>query len=217
MKKIGVVLSGCGVKDGSEIHESVLTLLALTQIGARYQCLAPNIEQTQVVNHFTGQVVPEKRSVLVEAARIARGDILDLAKADPADFDGAIFPGGFGAALNLCDFAKQGENCQVNPDVLAFAKGMLAKKKPLGFICIAPAMIPKIAGRGVTLTIGNDRETAKKIEAMGGKHVNCAVTACITDDVVRIVTTPAYMLAQNIGEAFIGIEKLVQQVLRMCE
>src|SRR3990167_8193077 len=111
MKKIGVILSGCGVKDGSEIHESVLTLLALTQAGARYQCLAPNIEQTQVVNHLTGQVVPEKRNVLVEAARIARGDILDLAKANPSEFDAAIFPGGFGAALNLCDFGKQGENC----------------------------------------------------------------------------------------------------------
>lgn len=217
MKKIGVVLSGCGVKDGSEIHESVLTLLALTQAGARYQCLAPNIEQTQVVNHLTGEIVPDKRNVLVEAARIARGDILDLAKANPADFDGAIFPGGFGAALNLCDFAKQGENCQVNSDVLVFARGLLAKKKPLGFICIAPTMIPKIAGKGVSLTIGNDRETAKKIESMGGKHINCVVTACVTDDAARIVSTPAYMLAQNIEEAFIGIEKLVQQVLKMCE
>lgn len=213
MKKVGVVLSGCGVKDGSEIHESVLTLLALTQAGACYQCLAPNIAQTQVINHYTGERMPEKRHVLVEAARIARGDILDLATANPAELDAAIFPGGFGAALNLCDFATQGEACTIEPHVLAFAKAMLAQKKPLGFICIAPAMIPKIVGAGASLTIGNDRETARKIEAMGGKHVSCAVTACVTDTNARIVSTPAYMLAKNIGEAFIGIEKLVRQVL----
>lgn len=213
MKKVGVVLSGCGVKDGSEIHESVLTLLALSQAGAGYQCLAPNIAQTQVINHYTGERMPEKRHVLVEAARIARGDILDLATTNPAELDAAIFPGGFGAALNLCDFATQGETCTIEPHVLTFAKAMFAQRKPLGFICIAPAMIPKIVGAGVSLTIGNDRETAKKIEAMGGKHVPCAVTACVTDTNARIVSTPAYMLAKNIGEAFIGIEKLVRQVL----
>lgn len=216
MKKIGVILSGCGVKDGSEIHESVLALLALTQAGAHYQCLAPNIEQAQVVNHVTGKVVSEKRNVLVEAARIARGEIMDLALADPTQFDAAIFPGGYGAAFNLSDFATKGEHCQINPSVLAFAQGLLKQKKPLGFICIAPAMIPKIAGKGVSLTIGNDPGTAQKIEAMGGKHVQCAVTACVTDGSARIVSTPAYMLARNIAEAFTGIEKLVRQVLALC-
>lgn len=217
MKKIAVVLSGCGVKDGSEIHESVLTLLSLVNAGASYQCMAPNIEQAQVVNHLTGETTKEKRNCLVEAARIARGDVLDIAKADINTLDGAIFPGGFGAALNLCNFAEKGEDCTVESNTLKFAQQMLAAQKPLGFICIAPALIPKIVGKKVKLTIGNDLSTAEKLEAMGALHVNCTVTSCVVDKSMRIVTTPAYMLAKNIGEAAVGIEKCVQEVLGLMQ
>jgi enhancing lycopene biosynthesis protein 2 len=216
MKKVAVVLSGCGVYDGSEIHEAVLTLLHLQKAGARVAFLAPNMPQMHVVNHLTGEVADsEERNVLVESARIARGQITDIAMANPDAFDACIFPGGFGAAKNLCDFAVKGSECEVQPDVLRFARAMAAQEKPLGFICIAPAMIPKIFGQGVSLTIGNDAETAAAIEAMGGVHVACPVDDFVVDKAHKIVSTPAYMLAGNILEAEAGISRLVEEVLAM--
>jgi enhancing lycopene biosynthesis protein 2 len=216
MKPIAVMLAGCGVADGSEIHESVLTLLALDKAGAAYQCMAPNIPQRRVMNHLTQQEdSTQSRNVLVEAARIARGNILDVSKAKAEDYAALIFPGGFGAALNLCDFALQGANCTVQPNVLAFADAFVKAGKPMGFICIAPSMIAKIYGPGVELTIGNDQQTAQKLEAMGAKHVNCAVDACVVDEPHKVVSTPAYMLAKSIKEAATGIDKLVNEVLAL--
>ncbi len=216
MPKIAVILSGCGVYDGAEIHESVITLLALDRAGAEVQCMAPNIPQMHVVNHLTGEVAEgESRNVLVEAARIARGNIIDIAQANPADYDGAIFPGGFGAAKNLCDFAVKGADCTIQPDVLRFAKAMAEAGKPLGFVCIAPAMIPHIYGKGAKLTIGTDQDTATNIEKMGGVHVNCPVDKFVVDEEHKVVSTPAYMLAGRISEAASGIEKLVEEVLRL--
>jgi len=216
MPKIAVILSGCGVYDGAEIHESVITLLALDRAGAEVQCMAPNIPQMHVVNHLTGEVAEgESRNVLVEAARIARGNIIDIAQANPADYDGAIFPGGFGAAKNLCDFAVKGADCTIQPDVLRFAKAMAEAGKPLGFVCIAPAMIPHIYGKGAKLTIGTDQDTATNIEKMGGVHVNCPVDKFVVDEEHKVVSTPAYMLAGRIREAASGIEKLVEEVLRL--
>lgn len=214
--KIGVVLSGCGVYDGSEIYESVLTLLALSRAGVDYQCLAPDVAQMHVINHLTGEVAEgESRNVLVEAARIARGEVLDIAKANAGDFDALIFPGGFGAAKNLCDFAVAGADCQINPDVLALAQAVAEAGKPIGFICIAPAMIPRIYGRGAVGTIGTDESTAQAIQAMGGVHVACPVEEFVVDEQRKIVSTPAYMLARNIGEAATGIERLVREVVRL--
>lgn len=216
MKKVAVILSGCGVYDGAEIYESVLTLLGIAENGAESQCMAPNIEQMHVVNHLTGEPSEgESRNVLVESARLARGEIIDLATANAADYDALIIPGGFGAAKNLSDFAVNGSNCQVNPDVVAFTQAIHKAGKPVGLMCIAPAMTPLLFGDNVNFTIGTDAETAGAIEAMGGTHNNCGVDQIILDETLKVVTTPAYMLAGSITEAAAGIRKLVDQVVKM--
>lgn len=216
MKHIAVVLSGCGVMDGTEINEAVMTLLSLDQAGASYQCFAPNIEQAHVINHLTGQPAQEQRNVLVESARIARGQVKDLAAFQAKDFDALIFPGGFGAAKNLCSFAFAGVECQVNNDVAKAVQAMHALKKPVGFICIAPAMIPRLYPPKTQLTIGTDKDAAAKIQAMGGTHINCPVTEVAIDKVHKVVSTPAYMLAERLSEAHTGISKLVKEVLALC-
>ena len=216
MPKIGVVLSGSGVMDGSEIHESVLTLLALARTGAEAICMAPHVDQMHVVNHLTGEETKEKRNVLVESARIARGKIRDMKDVKAGEIDALIFPGGYGAAKNLCTFAADGSNCKVQPDVARLVKEVYQEKKPIGAICIAPALIAKIfEGSGIELTIGNDQETAKAIEKMGQKHKPCEVFDVWIDSKHKVITTPAYMLAQNIAQAWEGIEKLVKEVLNL--
>lgn len=215
MKKVGIVLSGCGVFDGAEIHESVLTMLEILRQGATFECLAPNRPQHHVINHITGEEMPENRNAMVEAARISRGEIKDLAMARPEDYDALILPGGFGAAKTLSDYAFAGSDCQVDRDLIALAKGMADAEKPLGFICISPVMIPKIFGAGTRLTIGTDDATADAIEKMGGVHVSCPVDQFVVDEALRIVSTPAYMLAGNVLEAEAGIKQLVAEVLRL--
>jgi len=218
MTKVAVVLSGAGFLDGAEIQESVITLLSLDKAGAEYQCLAPDMEQMHVVNHLTGEVgIGETRNVLVEAARIARTNILDLAAADPADYDAVIFPGGYGAAKNLSDFAVNGSDSKVQPDVLKFAKRFAARGKPMGFVCIAPAMIPHIFDAEAHLTIGTDEETAAAITAMGGVHVSCPVKEYVVDEQRKLVSSPAYMLNARISEVAEGIEKLVNKVLELID
>ncbi|WP_416306774.1 isoprenoid biosynthesis glyoxalase ElbB [Neptunicella sp. SCSIO 80796] len=216
MKKVAVILSGCGVYDGTEIHESVLTLLAIRLAGADYQCFAPDIEQFHVVNHLTGEVVEgETRNVLVESARIARGAVKAITELNVDDFDALLLPGGFGAAKNLSDFALKGADTKLNPDVekscLAFAKA----NKAVGYACIAPAMMVRIYGPGVKLTIGNDQDTAAAIRAMGGDHVNCVVEEVVLDKKHKVVSTPAYMLAESIEQAHTGITKWVLSVLAL--
>lgn len=174
-KKVAVILSGCGVYDGAEIHESVITLLRLDQRGAQVQCFAPNIAQMHVINHLTGKEMPESRNVLVESARIARGEVKDIREAKAEDFDALIVPGGFGAAKNLSNFAVEGANCSVNPDVLALAEAFADACKPVGLICISPALAAKIYGPGVVCTIGRDAGTAAAVEKMGGTHEECDV------------------------------------------
>lgn len=219
MLTIGVCLSGCGVKDGSEIQEATLTLLAIDQAGAHYQCFAPNIEQVLAVDHATGKASKESRNVLSESARIARGDIQDLAKADPKILDAIIFPGGFGAALNLCSFAKDGPDCSVNADVLKLINAMMDARKTIAAICIAPVVLAKafeLRNRSVYLTIGNDKGVSSAIEAMGCKHSVCAVDQCVVDQANKVVTTPAYMLASRPSEVYAGIKALVDEVVRLC-
>ncbi|KJK08801.1 MULTISPECIES: isoprenoid biosynthesis glyoxalase ElbB [Pseudomonas] len=214
-KKVAVILSGCGVYDGAEIHESVITLLRLDQRGAKVQCFAPNIAQRHVVNHLTGEEMPESRNVLVESARIARGDIKDLHEADANDFDALIVPGGFGAAKNLSNFAVEGTGCTVNPDVLALTEAFAEAGKPVGLICISPALAAKIYGPGVVCTIGNDADTSAAIVKMGGTHEECDVHDIVEDTQRKLVSTPAYMLAKSISEAASGINKLVDRVLEL--
>ncbi|WP_437749920.1 isoprenoid biosynthesis glyoxalase ElbB [Enterobacter mori] len=217
MKKIGVVLSGCGVYDGSEIHEAVLTLLALSRQGAEAICFAPDKSQADVINHLTGEPMAETRNVLIEAARIARGAVQPLSQADASTLDALIVPGGFGAAKNLSTFASEGAECHVDPDLKRLALALHAAGKPLGFICIAPAMLPRIFDFPLRLTIGTDIDTAEIVEDMGGEHVPCPVDDIVVDEDNKIVTTPAYMLAQSIAEAATGIDKLVDRVLVLSE
>ena len=216
MAKVAIVLAGCGVYDGSEIHEAVITMLALDQRGATYQCFAPDIAQMHVVNHLTGKPAEgETRNVLVEAARIARGEIKDLATARAEDFDALIVPGGFGAAKNLSDFAVKGAEMTVQPDFLRFAQAMREARKPVGLICISPTMSARIFGAGVQCTIGNDAGVAAAIEAMGGKHVECGVDKAVVDERNKLVTTPAYMLAQRLSDLAKGINDCVEKVLAL--
>ena len=219
MKKVGVVLSGCGVYDGAEIHESVIALLAIDRAGAQAVCMAPNVDQMHVVNHVTGEeAAGEKRNVLVESARIARGEIKDISTVKAEDIDALVFPGGFGAAKNLSSFAVIGENCDVHPEVLRLVKEFAAKQKPQAVLCIAPAMMAKIyedAPKKPVLTIGNDKETSGKIEIMGSRHQDCAANDFVFDAENKIVSTPAYMLGQSISEVAEGIEKTINKLVQM--
>ncbi|MFK7605002.1 MULTISPECIES: isoprenoid biosynthesis glyoxalase ElbB [unclassified Pseudomonas] len=216
-KKVAVILSGCGVYDGAEIHESVITLLRLDQRGAKVQCFAPNIAQHHVINHLTGEEMPESRNVLVESARIARGDIKDISEANAEAFDALIVPGGFGAAKNLSDFAFQGTDCAVQPDVLALAEAFAEAGKPIGLMCISPAIAAKIYGPGVICTIGKDADTAAAVSKMGGEHQECEVSEIVEDKARKLVSTPAYMLANSISEAASGINKMVDRVLELTQ
>lgn len=215
-KKIGVLLAGCGVYDGSEIHEAVLTMLFLDQANAQIICMAPNMDQYHVIDHLSGTETSEKRNVLVESARIARGEIKDLKDVQASDMDAIIIPGGFGAAKNLSDFAVKNTDAQVHPEVQRIITEMINSQKPVGAICIAPATLTKaIADKQPEVTIGTDQGTADAIETMGGKHVACAVDQIHTDQNQKIVTTPAYMLGPGIKDIATGIEKLVAQVLAL--
>ncbi|MDX1504691.1 MAG: isoprenoid biosynthesis glyoxalase ElbB [Spongiibacter sp.] len=216
MTKVAVILCGNGVYDGSEIYESVISFMALEEANINYQCFAPNIEQMHVINHLTGEVAEgESRNVLVEAARLARGNIKDLKDAKVDDYDALLVPGGFGAAKNLSNFAVKGADMQVLPEFLQFAQAMHQAGKPIGLICIAPTMAAKIFGPGVKCTVGNDAEVSAAIAAMGGEHFDCKVDQVCVDSERKLVTTPAYMVANSISEAAKGIRTTVDELLKM--
>ena len=215
MSKIGIVLSGCGVNDGSEIHEAVITMLELDKAGTDMLLMAPNIDQLHVINHATGEEMDDSRNVLVESARISRGDIEDIAVVTSENVDALIFPGGFGVAKNLSDYAMAGVECSVNPDVLRLSREVHNEGKPIGAICIAPAIMATILSGETELTVGFDEQTASDIDAMGAKHVLCPVDEIVVDKEKKVVSTPAYMEAQSIKEAALGIEKLVAEILNM--
>ncbi|MBF0160604.1 MAG: isoprenoid biosynthesis glyoxalase ElbB [Magnetococcales bacterium] len=213
-KRIGVVLSGCGVYDGSEVYEAVLTLFFLDRIGVDVVCMAPDIVQTRVINHVTGQETGEQRQVLLESARLTRGKIRALNDVMASDLDGIILPGGFGAAHNLSSLASDGANAWVVPELSSLLLALYQAKKPIGAICIAPAIIARVlADQGITVTIGNDSATAGVIGQTGNRHETSRVDQVVIDETHHIVTTAAYMCATSIGEAGIGIEKLVKAVV----
>jgi enhancing lycopene biosynthesis protein 2 len=216
-KKIGVILSGCGVYDGSEIHEAVFTLLAIDANGAEAVCMAPDMALAEV-NHLSGEATGATRNVLVESARIARGKIRNIAEVTAGDLDAVILPGGFGAAKNLCDFALKGAGASIQPEVARLLKEMAAAKKPIGAICIAPVVVAALLGKehSPEVTIGTDAGTAAAVNATGSRHVDCPVTEFVVDRKNRIVSTPAYMLAGRIGEAYEGITKTVKAVIDLC-
>jgi len=218
--KVAVLLAGCGHLDGAEVREAVLTLLALDQHGASFQCMAPNADQFHVINHATGQPVPgATRNILEEASRIARlGQCLDLAAAKVGDYDALVMPGGYGVAKNHCTFAFKGAEGEVQADVAAFVRGFFDAKKPVGALCIAPALVALILhGRAsADLTLGNDPGCATAVETLGQHH---KITACareiIIDEALKLVTTPAYMFDDaRLSDVWVGIERCVAEVLK---
>jgi enhancing lycopene biosynthesis protein 2 len=216
MKKFAVVLSGCGVFDGAEIHEATLCLLAIARKGCSYEIFAPDREQHHVINHMTGEEMSETRNVLVESARIARGNITDLKKFDPAEFDGLLFPGGFGAAKNLSTWAFDTAEASVLPEVVDAIKGMVSLKKPVGALCISPVLLAKVLGE-VNLTIGDDEGTIDALESLGAKHVYTTHGEVVLDPDYSVVTTPCYMLDATIDQINLGANNIVDAMIKLME
>ncbi len=212
MKKFAVVLSGCGVYDGAEIHEATLSLYAIKKQGADYEVFAPDVMQHHVVNHLSGEEMPEKRNVLVESARIARGKIKPLNLFNPHLFDALLLPGGFGAAKNLSTFAFDGPDCQVNADVANAVKGMYQAGKPIGALCIAPVLLAKILGKG-QLTIGQDQGTAIALEKLGASHQKTDHGEIVADFDNKLFTTPCYMLDADIVQIGQGAENIIKEMM----
>lgn len=215
-KKVAVVLSGSGVFDGTEIHEATFTLYAIMKNGGKYEIFAPDVDQHHVINHITGEEMNEKRNVLIESARIARGAIKPLSDFEAGNFDAIIFPGGFGAAKNLSSFAFDGADFVINKEVEVAILGMVQTGKPIGALCISPVIIAKVLG-GVELTIGQDEETAKAIEEMGSVHKNTNHGEVIVDEAYKVATTPCYMLDASIMDIADGANNVVADVFKMME
>jgi enhancing lycopene biosynthesis protein 2 len=216
--KVGVMLSGCGVFDGSEIHEAVSLLIALDRRGADIICMATDEAQAEVINHASGKPSQEERNVLVEAARIARGKIRDVAEVTADELEALVFPGGYGAVKNLCSSAREGSDCVVHKEVERLINEMHRARKPMGFACISPVLAARVltrSGAEPHVTIGSDRETAKAINAMGAQHHPVGPSDIFVDDENLLVSTPCYMNDVGPWVVYEGAEKLVEQVLRM--
>ncbi len=214
MKKFAILLSGCGVFDGAEIHEATLSLLAIVKQGGSYEIFAPDTKMHHVINHITGEEMEETRNVLVESARIARGQIRDLKQFNPASFDGLLLPGGFGAAKNLSTWAFEGADASVLPEVVEAIEGMVALKKPVGALCISPVILAKVLGK-VHLTIGDDESTIDAVESLGAKHVYTTHGEVVVDPDHLLVTTPCYMLDATIDQIADGANNLVDAMIKL--
>lgn len=212
MKKFAVVLCGCGPMDGSEIHESVMTLLAIDRNECHYTIFAPDADQFHVMNHYTKEVMPEKRNMLVEAARIARGDIHPLTELKSADFDAVVFPGGYGAAKNLFTYAMKGTKAVVDAEVERVIKDFHAQRKPIGALCISPVLLAKVLGN-ITITVGTDEKTIHDVETFGAQHINTQQTEVIADKENMVFTTPCYMLPATIADIADCAENLIETIL----
>jgi len=215
-RKIGVILAGCGHQDGSEIHEATLTLWAIHKNGADFQCFAPDVPQHHVLNHITGQEMNEKRNVLIESARIARGRVKDLKLLDSNRLDALILPGGTGVAKNLCSYAFDGADCSVNKDVDRAIREMHELGKPIGALCIAPVIVAKVLG-SVEVTIGQDETTANNLVRMGARHTGTLQGEIAVDRKNKIVTTPCYMLQSRVDQIGEGADRLVKAVLELID
>ncbi|WP_342349482.1 isoprenoid biosynthesis glyoxalase ElbB [uncultured Nitrospira sp.] len=216
MKKVAVILSGCGFLDGAEITEAISTLIAIGQNGADYEVFAPN-KDVEETNHLTQKPTGQKRNVLQEAARIARGEIQSLEQLKAENFDALAFPGGFGAALHLCDFGKKGSGGQIDPQVARIVKEFSDSRKPIAAICIAPAIMALALGKkGINVTIGDDAGTASELEKTGAKHQNCAVEKYVVDHGNKVITTPAYMYGSaKPHQIFAGVSGAIAELIKM--
>ena len=214
--KFAVILAGSGVFDGSEIHEATMSLYAIMNNGGTYQAFAPDIDQHNVINHITGEEMDEKRNVLIESARISRGDIKNLKEFDAEDYDALILPGGFGAAKNLSTFAFEGANCKINGEVENAVRAMADQNKPIGALCISPVILAKIFGN-VKVTIGQDRDTAQALEQMGATHHKTDHAEVVVDKDKKVVTSPCYMLDANILNIAEGADNVVKSIMEISE
>jgi len=215
MKNFAIVLSGCGQHDGSETHETILTLLAMDKANVNWQAFAPDILNENVINHLTDKSSPhQKREVLVESARLVRGKIKPLSEINVVDFDAVIFPGGMGAVTVLCNWAQKKSEFNFNHDVEKLIKDTKKLHKPMGFICIAPMMITKIFS-DAKFTIGNDKDLAKEIDKTGCQHIECLASDVVVDLKNKLVTTPANMLNTTISVVAEGIDKLVKELVKI--
>ena len=215
-KKFAVVLSGCGVYDGSEIHEATLTMYFISKHGGEYDVFAPDVPQHHVINHLTGETMQQTRNVLVESARIARGKITRLIEFEASKYDAVIFPGGFGAAKNLSTWELDGPGEYILPEVESCITSMVDAGKPIGSLCISPVIIAKILN-GAKLTIGDDRETIKGLEKLGAKHTITSHGEIVTDEKYRLVTSPCYMLDATIAQVGEGAENVVKKLMEMID
>lgn len=216
MKKIALVLAGCGVYDGAEIHEATLAMLAIAKRGASYQVFAPDVKQHHVINHLTGEEMDESRNVLVESARIARGAALKLDDFKAEEYDALLFPGGFGAAKNLSGWAFEGPETTVLPGVEKAILGMVQAGKPIGALCIAPVLFAKVLG-GPKITIGDDAGTVEGVESAGATHVNTTHGEVVIDEQYKLVTTPCYMLDATIDQIATGADRVVESLMNLME
>ncbi len=222
--KIAVLLSGCGVYDGAEIHESVLTLLALDKLGAEVICTAPNLSQHHVVNHLDGSEQAETRNVLVEAARIARGNIKALNELDLAEIDAVVMPGGFGVAKNFSQWAFQGPDGDIAEEIKQFIVSVVKAKKPLAALCMSPAVVAKAlqdSGVSVSLTVGTTaadspydiQAISDGLQATGAHAVMAPVNEIVVDKTHRIISSPCYMMSASIAQVQQGIEQACQALV----
>lgn len=212
MKKFAVILCGSGHLDGSEIHEATMSLLAIDKADCTYTVFVPDLDQAQVVNHYTKETTGEKRNMMVEAARIARGEVHPISEYDPANFDALIFPGGFGVAKNLFSYAFDGRKAKVNPDIEKIIKETYAIRKPIGALCIAPVLLAKVL-KNITITVGSDPATIADVEAMGATHIITQQTEVIADKQNMIFSTPCYMLPATIADIAESAENLIASIL----
>ena len=212
MKKFAVILNGCGHLDGSEIHESVMTLLAIDRQECSYTIFAPDMPQYHVMNHLTRLPMEGERNMMVEAARIARGNIREISEYRPADFDALVIPGGFGVAKNLFTYAIDGVNAKVLDSVRKAIVDTHNARKPIGALCISPVLVTKVLG-DITVTVGSDPGTIADVEKMGASHVNTNITEVISDKQNLIFTTPCYMLDATIADIADSAENLISTML----
>jgi enhancing lycopene biosynthesis protein 2 len=216
MKKVAVILSGCGYLDGAEITEAISTLVAIGQNGAEYKVFAPNKDVPET-NHLTNKATGQTRNVIQEAARIARGDIQPLENLKSQDFDALAFPGGFGAALHLCNFAEKGSSGEIDPQVKRVVNEFHDNGKPIAAVCISPAIMALAFGnKGVNITIGDDQGTASELEKTGAKHSNCDVERFVVDTANKIITSPAYMDGSaKPHQIFEGVSGAIKELIKM--
>lgn len=226
--KIGVLLSGCGVFDGTEIHEAVLTLLAIQEAGHEYVCIAPDVDQHHVINHTNGEEMNEKRNVFVESSRIARGEITKLSDIDPADIDALVLPGGFGAAKNLTTWAFKGPESEILPEVKLLLVNLVNIGKPICALCVTPTVVAKaFEGSDIhpQLTLGNTEQDSEYdiqgfsdgLAAVGAQPVMKTTDDILVDTANKIVSAPCYMMKTDVVGVRNNTQKAIQQMLDLID